>query len=224
MGENNEIEVNVIDVTAVNESEVMSGLEVHSTPNVVQNSKLNESDTIDDSGIQVTPISINKNNKSENDMMKYLWSTLCSTNNKFDRLSSDVNEVNVQLNEQNKRFYATDDFLRKMSTDVNEMKEQNVKLENKVSELKGDTNVKLDEQNVKFNEIKGEVNAKFDELKGEMKQQNININEVNGKVTESQKNIDDKLNEMNTKLIQQLDKLGRNIKNNEGIDLSLIHI
>ena len=77
---------------------------------------------------------------------------------------------------------------------------------------------------IKFNEQNNNDDAKFNDLKGEIKQQNINVNEINEKVTESLKNIDDKLNEMNTKLIQQLNKLGRNFKNNEGTDLSLIHI
>ena len=55
MEENNEI--NVIDVTGVNESAVMSGLEIHSTPNVGQDNKVDESDVIDDSGVQLTPTS-----------------------------------------------------------------------------------------------------------------------------------------------------------------------
>ena len=66
---NNDIEVNVTDTTVMNESEiqsmtesaVMSGLEIHSTPIVVQDSKLNESAVIDDSGIQLTPTSTSKN-------------------------------------------------------------------------------------------------------------------------------------------------------------------
>ena len=72
--ENIEIEVNVTDVTGINESEiqsmnesaVMSGLEVHSTPIVVQDRELNESAVIDDSGIQLTPTSTNKNKQSDN--------------------------------------------------------------------------------------------------------------------------------------------------------------
>ena len=48
-------------------------------------------------------------------------------------------------------------------------------------------------------------NVKFNEIKGEM-------NEKNKKVTESQKSIDDKLNKINITVIQQLDKLRRNIE------------
>ena len=53
-------------------------------------------------------------------------------------------------------------------------------------------NVKFDEQNNKFDKLSNDFDRKFNE----------------------QKNcFDDKLNEMNVKLIQQLDKLGRNIEN-----------
>ena len=73
MEDNNEIEVNIIDVTGVNESTVMSRLEIHSTPNVVLDSKLDESNVIDDSGIQLTPIATNKNNQPDsNDMMQMM--------------------------------------------------------------------------------------------------------------------------------------------------------
>ena len=82
MEENNEIEVNVIDVTGVNESAVMSRLEVHSTPNVVLNSKLNESDTTDDLGIQLTPTLLSQNKKFDDDMLKRLYSMVCSSSEK----------------------------------------------------------------------------------------------------------------------------------------------
>ncbi len=69
MAENKESDL--INVTDFNESAVMSGLGVHSTPNVGQDNKIselnvtNESNVTDDSGIQLTPMLASKNKKPD---------------------------------------------------------------------------------------------------------------------------------------------------------------
>ena len=78
MAENNES--NRIDVNDANESAIMSGFEIHSTSNAIQNSKIGESNVTDDSGIQITPKLTNKNNQPNNsDVMRYclLYTSRC---------------------------------------------------------------------------------------------------------------------------------------------------
>ena len=57
----NKFDTNINKENSLTESTVMSGLEVHSTPIVVQNREVDESAGIDDSGFQLTPTSSNKN-------------------------------------------------------------------------------------------------------------------------------------------------------------------
>ena len=125
MEDNNES--NVIDVNGVNESAVMSGFGVHSTPKVGQDNKLDESNVIDDSGIQITPISINKNNQSDNsDVMRYL----CGMNAM----------LCVKFDEQNVKFHEL----------KSEIHEQKIKCESRFNEIKSNFDEKFDKINNRF--------------------------------------------------------------------------
>ena len=131
---------------------------------------LTDSAIMDDSGVHSTPISTKESNKSDNDMMSYLCSMVCS-------IKEDSKKQNTMLC------------------------------------------TKFDEQNVKFNELKGDMNncfvvndIKFNDIRDEMKQQSIkcesNFNELNEKSSNlnSIKSMDVKFNEMNTSIMKQFNK------------------
>ena len=88
--------------------------------------------------------------------------------------------------------------------DLNELKEQNKEVKNDFEKI----NYRFDSNDKKFNEIKGDINAKFEvqnsNFNDKFNEQNVKFNEIKGEI-----------NEINVKVIQQLDKLVRNIENNE---------
>ena len=82
------------------------------------------------------------------------------------------------------------------------------KFDSKFEEQKSDSNVKYDKINAKFDEI----NNSFNEIEMKLNNKTLILMKYTKKWPKSQKNIDEKLNEINVKVIQQLDKLGRNIE------------
>ena len=126
---------------------------------------MTDSITISNAGVKSTPIitKIKEKELSISDLFNLI-------NKRFD-----VNDIKFDV--QNNKF-------DKLSSDVNELKEQNEKFD------------------TKFNE---QINNKLDDLNKRFDVNDAKFKEINGKMTESQKNIDDKLNKINIKLIQQLE-------------------
>ena len=115
MAENKESDM--INVTSFNESAVMSGLGVHSTPNVGQDNKIDElsvtdeTNVTDDSGVQLTPTSTKCNSQFNNYIMSILRT-----------ISKDINE---QKSDSDVKFNKINSQFDKLSSDVSELKEHN---------------------------------------------------------------------------------------------------
>ena len=131
----NEIEVEM------SESAVISGLGVHSTPNVGQDkivelSVTDETSVTEDSGAQLTPTSMKCSSKFDNDIMSFL---------------------HQQFNLINCRFDVND----------NKMDEHN----NKFDKINSEFDEQKSDSDVKFNKINSNFNARFDEVNAKMNDQ-----------------------------------------------------